>query len=513
MAFPSTTISGSLYGSSSESMRSMWPDIFYKSSPVRKGIQGFGTDSFHGFGNLEGSALCASPFSISCDEWRKKKDPISLTSAVLWSSSEPSFISGDKLFEFHEVSDGIINKKEYMYIETSTSRGTSGGVPVYVMLPLDSVNSNSTLNRPRAMNASMRALKAAGVEGIMVDIWWGIVEMEGPELYNWGGYREIMALAREHGLKVQAVMSFHQCGGNVGDCCWIPLPQWVRKEIDANPDLVYTDKDGRRNYEYLSLGCDTLPVLNGRTPVLAYTDFMRNFRDEFSDYLGDVIVEIQVGLGPAGELRYPAYPEMNNTWQFPGIGEFQCYDKYMLANLQACARQVGQVDWGKGGPHDAGHYKQFPYDTGFFHKDGSWNTPYGEFFLEWYSGNLLQHGERILSAAESIFRGTGAKLSGKVAGIHWHYGSSSHPAELTAGYYNTRMRDGYLPIACMFGRHGVTLNFTCFEMRDEEQCPFSARCSPEGLLRQVTLAARNANVPLAGENALMRFDEVCAADG
>ena len=37
--------------------------------------------------------------------------------------------------------------------------------------------------------------------------------------------------------------------------------------------------------------------------------------------------EIQVGMGPAGELRYPAYPESNNTWQFPGIGEFQCYDK------------------------------------------------------------------------------------------------------------------------------------------------------------------------------------------
>jgi hypothetical protein len=37
--------------------------------------------------------------------------------------------------------------------------------------------------------------------------------------------------------------------------------------------------------------------------------------------------EIQVGMGPAGELRYPSYPESNGTWRFPGIGEFQCYDK------------------------------------------------------------------------------------------------------------------------------------------------------------------------------------------
>lgn len=37
--------------------------------------------------------------------------------------------------------------------------------------------------------------------------------------------------------------------------------------------------------------------------------------------------EIQVGMGPCGELRYPSYPESNGTWRFPGIGEFQCYDK------------------------------------------------------------------------------------------------------------------------------------------------------------------------------------------
>jgi len=36
-------------------------------------------------------------------------------------------------------------------------------------------------------------------------------------------------------------------------------------------------------------------------------------------------------MGPCGELRYPAYPESNGTWNFPGIGEFQCYDKVNLA--------------------------------------------------------------------------------------------------------------------------------------------------------------------------------------
>ncbi|KAJ7556073.1 hypothetical protein O6H91_05G067600 [Diphasiastrum complanatum] len=374
------------------------------------------------------------------------------------------------------------------------------------MLPLDTVSMNNQLNRPKALNASLLALKSAGVEGIMMDIWWGIVEKDAPGLYNWSAYKELILMAKKYGLKVQAVMSFHQCGGNVGDSCCIPLPQWVVEEVNKNPDLVYTDKAGRRNYEYLSLGCDSLPVLHGRTPVQAYADFMRNFRNNFKELLGEVVVEVQVGMGPAGEMRYPGYPERDGIWRFPGIGEFQCYDKYMLANLKAFAESAGKPEWGQGGPHNAGSYNQWPDDTRFFHREGSWSSQYGQFFLEWYSSQLINHGERILSAAAGIFKGTGAHLSGKVAGIHWHYGTRSHAAELTAGYYNTRYRDGYLPIAHMFGRHGVTFNFTCFEMRDCEQ-PEHARCSPENLLKQVVLASKKAGVSLAGENALPRFDD------
>lgn len=180
--------------------------------------------------------------------------------------------------------------------------------------------------------------------------------------------------------------------------------------------------------------------------------------------------------------------------------------QYMKASLQASAIAIGKEEWGCSGPHDAGQYNQFPEEAGFFRRDGTWNTEYGNFFLQWYSGKLLEHGDRILAAAEGIYRGTGAKLSGKVAGIHWHYNTRSHPAELTAGYYNTRFRDGYSPIAQMLGRRGVVMNFTCMEMRDGEQ-PAYANCSPEALVRQVQTAARAAGTELAGENALERYDE------
>ena len=126
--------------------------------------------------------------------------------------------------------------------------------------------------------------------------------------------------------------------------------------------------------------------------------------------------------------------------------------------------------------------------------------------MEWYSGKLLQHGDRILAAAEGIFQGTGAKLSGKVAGIHWHYRTRSHAAELTAGYYNTREGDGYIPIAQILAKHGVVLNFTCMEMKDERQ-PGHANCSPELLVRQVKEATKFAGVELAGENALGIYDD------
>lgn len=85
-------------------------------------------------------------------------------------------------------------------------------------------------------------------------------------------------------LEITWIFFFHV------SCFRISLPKWVVEEIDRDPDLAYTDQWGRRNYEYVSLGCDTLPVLKGRTPVQCYSDFMRAFRDRFHHLLGSTIV-------------------------------------------------------------------------------------------------------------------------------------------------------------------------------------------------------------------------------
>lgn len=113
--------------------------------------------------------------------------------------------------------DGGAAVKEYKAGGVGERKGM--GVPVYVMLPLDSVNGGHKVNRKKAMNASLQALKSAGVAGVMMDVWWGLVERDRPGEYDFGGYAELLEMCHRHGLKVQAVMSFHQCGGNVGDSC------------------------------------------------------------------------------------------------------------------------------------------------------------------------------------------------------------------------------------------------------------------------------------------------------
>ena len=60
---------------------------------------------------------------------------------------------------------------------------------------------------------------------------------------------------------------------------------------------------------------------------------------------GSVITELTVGMGPAGELRYPSYPEGDGRWRFPGVGEFQCFDRYMMASLRTAALDAGMPAW------------------------------------------------------------------------------------------------------------------------------------------------------------------------
>ncbi|KAF9617628.1 hypothetical protein IFM89_037691 [Coptis chinensis] len=378
-------------------------------------------------------------------------------------------------------------------------------VPVYVMLPLGVINMKCELVDPDALMKQLRILKAVNVDGVMVDCWWGIVESHAPQVYNWSGYKQLFQIVRELKMKLQVVMSFHDCGGNVGDDVCIPLPHWVTEIGHTNPDIFFTDRDGRRNPECLTWGIDKERVLRGRTAVEVYFDYMRSFRVEFDEFFQDgVISEIEVGLGPCGELRYPSYPAKHG-WRYPGIGEFQCYDQYLLKCLRKAAEARGHSFWARV-PDNAGSYNSQPHDTGFFCDGGDYDSYYGRFFLNWYSQILVDHGDRVLSLAKLAFEGT--CIAAKLSGIHWWYKTASHAAELTAGFYNPCNRDGYAPIASMLKKHEAALNFTCVELRtlDQHEDFPEALADPEGLVWQVLNAAWDVCIPVASENALTCHD-------
>lgn len=375
------------------------------------------------------------------------------------------------------------------------------------------IENDGTFTNVDKLTSQLKLLKTGGVDGIMVDVWWGIVQRNGPNTYDWSAYKQLFQICQRFGLQVQANMAFHQCGTNVGDECFITLPKWVLQVANSEPNIFYTDREGRRDEEYLTLGVDTVPLFppnSKRTAVDLYSDFMKQFQISFQSMIGsnNVISSIEVGLGPAGELRYPSYQLQNNLWHFPGIGEFQCYDKFMLLNLNQSAYRVGHPEWGHGGPMNAGNYNsQPPSSVEFFSNDGwnNWSTDYGKFFLSWYSQQLINHGDRILSRAQQIFVLNSTNddkpgIAAKIAGIHWWYNTDSHAAELTAGYYNTVNYNGYKDIAAMLKKYDVQFAFTCLEMVDSAQ--HGCACSPQRLVQQTRNAAWSTGVAYTGENAL-----------
>lgn len=63
---------------------------------------------------------------------------------------------------------------------------------------------------------------------------------------------------------------------------------------------------------------------------------MRSFRVEFDEFFEDgIISEIEVGLGPCGELRYPSYA-VKHGWRYPGIGEFQVLLSCFVSDTTSC---------------------------------------------------------------------------------------------------------------------------------------------------------------------------------
>jgi hypothetical protein len=233
---------------------------------------------------------------------------------------------------------------------------------------------------------------------------------------------------------------------------------------------------------------------------------MASFASNFSAY-ADVISRISVSMGPAGELRYPSY-NFSAGWNYPQRGSLQAYSTAARRSLRAHARRQYADDlallnraWGT-------ELKSFdevqpPSDGDHFFRTAT-QTPYGRDFLAWYQSGLEGHLKRMMELARKRLRPTlPARLTAKVASVHWLYNSPDmpHAAELTAGYAD------YGRLVARFAEADVDLTFTALEMDDVgandvgpgNTPPFSA---PQTLARKIASLSREHGVVTWGENAL-----------
>ena len=215
----------------------------------------------------------------------------------------------------------------------------------------------------------------------------------------------------------------------------MPLPAWVLRCGDNDPDIFFTDRprggsSGQRNREYISVWADEAAALCGRTPIQCYEDFMASFRESFSQVRTEPQEESSRHRAHAEQSLFPCRtwdPWWKKWWWVPGhaencasrvmsrptAGDFpalassrwvhplsysprprltvsyvhkislhricvqQCYDRRALASLAEAAGEAGHPDWGYGGPHDTGDYNSNPEETGFYNHEGSWDSPYG----------------------------------------------------------------------------------------------------------------------------------------
>lgn len=82
--------------------------------------------------------------------------------------------------------------------------------------------------RIKALTVALKALKLAGVHGIAVEVWWGIVERSSPLVYDWSLYEELFKLVSKSELKLHVALSFHSnMNSSSSKNGGVSLPLWI----------------------------------------------------------------------------------------------------------------------------------------------------------------------------------------------------------------------------------------------------------------------------------------------
>ena len=398
---------------------------------------------------------------------------------------------------------------------------------ILFVLFLPSLSWAQPLERPAAMaplvvedwegfKRDLKRAKEIGITAISTDVWWGKVEGAGDQQFDWGYYDSVSSVIIEHGLKWVPILSFHQCGGNVGDDCDIPIPGWLWGQLggDDPNQLKYKSEKGNYSTEVIALWADD----RAREE---YVEFIAAFRDRYNNK-AQHIEEINVGAGPSGELRYPSY-NSHDGFNYPARGFLQAYSKPALEDFRTYAKakyatlerisaawniDPALSDWSQVRPPSNADE--------FFGLRDYLHIQYGKDFTDWYNGALVKHGAFMIELALETLGDSfpGVPLGIKIPGVHWQISSPAIPrsAEVTAGLIPTNLdlfeehtAHCYAPILDMIQRAStnkrqVVLHFTCLEMDNEPGHPNYSEA--KNLVFWVAQGASNAGVEIMGENAL-----------
>lgn len=360
------------------------------------------------------------------------------------------------------------------------------GYKLYVMAPLTEISDWD------AFEAKLKTMKKNGVYALTTDIWWGMVERKGDNQFDWSYYEKYAEAVEESGLKWVPIMSTHQCGGNVGDDCSVPIPSWVWKK-DKTENMAFKSESGYVNKEALA------PWWDGT--ARQYEEFYRSFASQFADEK-ELIAKIYLSGGPAGELRYPSY-QFADGWDWPERGQLQAYTegakKDFRDSLKKKYKNIKKLNvaWGSRYQHWADI--EPPAGDAFFTSGDAYKTVYGKDFMHWYQGELETHMIKISKAAHKQFDRTfDVPIGIKISGVHWKMNDPSmpHAAEYSTGYFD------YERLLDHVKKADLALTFTCLEMDDANAGVAPYYSAPKTLVTQIAALANERGISLNGENAL-----------
>lgn len=286
----------------------------------------------------------------------------------------------------------------------------------------------------------LTVLKDKGFKGaVATDLWAALVEPE-PGKFEWANYDWVLDTLIEFGFMWVPIDSEHQCGGNVGDDVYIPQAQWVWDHLvsmapgSTARDFMFVSEQGNACAEYVGFWADSLMM---PLRVRRWKAFCEHFAPKAKH-----ILEINLSLGPAGELRYPSYNSHDTNTDYPTRGALQCYSSRAIESFRrfALAKYGDEhgIDRAWGTKCAEGQAIRPPSNpVEFFTRDDHVNIQYGRDFFDWYSQTLRKHGQDVLQAAFEVFAADDSPMKGidigvKVPGIHWLTGHWEFDEKVTS---------------------------------------------------------------------------------